>query len=136
MFKGLGSLGGLGNIASIIGKLKDLPDHMQQLNERMKSERVTASSSCGHVTVTMNGIGEVQSVDIRSGVDGTDAEGVDTEGALSSERLGQAMMEATNLAGADAKQLYANAVSQLASDLDVNVPGMDGLLASITGGNG
>lgn len=131
MFKGLGSLGGLGNIASIIGKLQDLPDHMQQLNERMKSERVTASSSCGHVTVTMNGIGEVQSVDIRSKV-----EGVDTEGALPSERLGQAMMEATNLAGADAKQLYANAVSQLASDLDVNIPGMDGLLASITGGNG
>ncbi len=131
MFKGLGSLGGLGNIASMIGKLQDLPDHMRQLNERMKSERVTANSSCGHVTVTMNGIGEVQDVDVSPEIFGQDA-----NGGLPPERLGQAMMEATNSAGADAKQLYANAVSQLASDLDVNVPGMDGILASITGGNG
>ncbi|TWT75309.1 YbaB/EbfC family nucleoid-associated protein [Allorhodopirellula solitaria] len=128
MFKGLGNLG---NIASMIGKLQDLPDHMRQLNERMKSERVTASSSCGHVTVTMNGIGEVQAVDVSPEVFGEAA-----SDALPPERLCQAIQEATNAAGADAKQLYADSVSQLASDLDVNIPGMDGILASITGGNG
>lgn len=128
MFKGLGNLG---NIASMIGKLQDLPDHMRKLNDRMKSERVTASSDCGHVTVTMNGIGEVQSVDVSPAVYG---EGID--GAVPPAKLGQAIQEATNSAGADAKQLYANAVSKLASDLDVNIPGMDGILASITGGNG
>ncbi|TWU18443.1 YbaB/EbfC family nucleoid-associated protein [Allorhodopirellula heiligendammensis] len=128
MFKGLGNLG---NIASMIGKLQDIPDHMRQLNDRMKSERVTASSSCGHVTVTMNGVGEVQNVDVSPEVFGAG-----TDSALPPERLGAAIQEATNSAGADAKQLYANAVSQLASDLDVNIPGMDGILASITGGNG
>lgn len=128
MFKGLGNLG---NIASMIGKLQDLPDHMRKLNDRMKSERVTASSDCGHVTVTMNGVGEVQSVDVSPAVFG---EG--SNGAVPPAKLGQAIQEATNSAGADAKQLYANAVSKLASDLDVNIPGMDGILASITGGNG
>tara|TARA_A100001391_G_scaffold174941_1_gene137617 strand:+ start:2105 stop:2491 length:387 start_codon:yes stop_codon:yes gene_type:complete len=128
MFKGLGNLG---NIASMIGKLQDIPDHMRQLNDRMKSERVTASSSCGHVTVTMNGVGEVQNVDVSPEVFGAG-----TDSALPPERLCAAIQEATNSAGADAKQLYANAVSQLASDLDVNIPGMDGILASITGGNG
>lgn len=128
MFKGLGNLG---NIASMIGKFQDLPDHMRRLNERMKSERVTANSACGHVTVTMNGVGEVQSVDVSAVVfgDGNDD-------AVTPEMLGQAIQVATNAAGADAKQLYAKAVSQLASDLDVNIPGMEGILASITGGNG
>lgn len=128
MFKGLGNLG---NIASMIGKFKELPDHMRKLNDRMKSERVTASSDCGHVTVTMNGVGEVQSVDVNPAVFG---EG--NAAAMPPRELGQAIQDATNSAGADAKQLYAKAVSDLASDLDVNIPGMDGILASITGGNG
>ncbi len=130
MFKGLGSLGNLGNIASVIGKLQDLPEAMRELNERMKAERVTASSSCGHVTVTMNGVGEVQTVDVSPEIVGEEA-----DGALPAERLSRAMMEATNSAGAAAKQLYANSVSELASSLDLNIPGMDGLLASITGTN-
>lgn len=128
MFKGLGNLG---NIASIFGKLQDLPDKMQALNEQMKSERVTASSSCGHVTVTMNGVGEVQSVDVDPTVLGGEG-----GGAVPADTLGQAIQDATNSAGGEAKQLYAGAVSQLASDLDLNIPGIDGLLSSFTGGNG
>lgn len=128
MFKGLGNLG---NIASIFGKLQDLPDKMQTLNSQMKSERVTARSACGHVTVTMNGVGEVQSVDVDPAVLGGDG-GV----AVPAETLGQAIQDATNAAGGEAKQLYASAVSQLASDLDLNIPGIDGLLSSFTGGKG
>ena len=41
MFKGLGNLG---NIASMVGALQQLPEKMQELNEQMKSERVSASS--------------------------------------------------------------------------------------------
>lgn len=124
MFKGLGNLG---NIASMVGKLQDLPDRMQQLNEQMKSERVNASSPCGHVSVTMNGVGEVQSVDVDPAV---------FEKSIAPEVLGQAIQDATNHAGGEAKQLYASAVSQLASDLDLNFPGIDGLLSSFTGGKG
>ncbi|SMP38340.1 hypothetical protein SAMN06265222_101113 [Neorhodopirellula lusitana] len=128
MFKGLGNLG---NIASIIGKLQDLPDRMKELNEQMKSERVTANSSCGHVAITMNGVGEVQDVAVNPV-----ALGAEGQQAVSHETLGQAIQDATNLAGAEAKQLYASAVSQMASDLDINLPGMEGLLSSFTGGNG
>ena len=128
MFKGLGNLG---NIASIFGKLQDLPDKMQALNARMKSQRVTASSSCGHVTVIMNGVGEVQSVDVDPKVLGGEG-----GSAVPPETLGRAIQDATNSAGAEAKQMYATAVSDLAKELDLNLPGMDGLLSSLTGGNG
>ncbi|EMI43034.1 YbaB/EbfC family nucleoid-associated protein [Rhodopirellula sp. SWK7] len=128
MFKGLGNLG---NIASMIGKLQDLPQQMQALNDRMKSERVTASSNCGHVSVTMNGVGEVQSVDVSPEVFGGEG-----STAVAPETLAQAIQDATNSAGTEAKQLYAGAVGQLANDLDLNIPGMDGLLSSLTGGNG
>ena len=128
MFKGLGNLG---NIASIVGKLQDLPDRMKELNEQMKSERVTARSTCGHVAVTMNGVGEVQSVVVDPVVMGGDG-----GQAVAPETLAQAIQDATNSAGTEAKQLYAGAVSQMASDLDLNLPGMDGLISSFTGGNG
>ena len=59
MFKGLGNLG---NIASMVGALQQLPEKMQELNEQMKSERVNASSQCGNVHVTMNGVGHVEEV--------------------------------------------------------------------------
>lgn len=128
MFKGLGNLT---NIASMIGKMQDVPDRMRALNDRMKSERITAKSSCGHVAVTINGIGEVQSVDVSPAIfgDGQTA-------AVSTESLGLAIQEATNTAGRAAKQLYASSISELASDLDLNIPGMEGLLSSLTGGNG
>lgn len=128
MFKGLGNLG---NIASMIGKFKDLPQHMQTLNEQMKSERVSAKSSCGHVSVTINGIGEVQSVDVSPAIFGDQQ-----SAAVSTETLGQAIQEATNTAGREAKQMYAAAISRLAAELDINIPGMDGLLSTFTGGNG
>lgn len=128
MFKGIGNLG---NIASMIGKFKDLPQHIQSLNDRMKSERVSAKSSCGHVLVTINGVGEVQSVEISPAVFGDEQ-----SAAVSTETLGQAIQEATNTAGREAKQMYADAISNLANDLDIDIPGIDGLLSSLTGGNG
>lgn len=126
MFKGLGNLG---NIAGMVSKLQELPDRMQQLNDQMKSERVSASSGCGHVTVTMNGVGEVQDTQIDPVVY-TANDG----GPVPVETLQSAITEATNAAGAQAKQLYASAISQLASDMDINMPGIDGLLSSFGGG--
>jgi hypothetical protein len=128
MFKGLGNLG---NIASMVGKLQEIPQKMQELNDQMRSERVSASSSCNHVEVVMNGIGEVQSVEIAPEILG--AGGGE---AVAPEVLQNAIRDATNAAGAAAKQLYASAISQLASDMDLNMPGVDGLLTSLTGGNG
>jgi DNA-binding protein YbaB len=117
MFKGLGNLG---NIASLVGSLQKLPDKLNELNERMKRETVSASSGCGSVNVSMNGTGHVQSVRIH--------------GNLSGQELEQAVQDATNAAGAAAKQLYAEAISKMASDMDLNVPGVDALLSNLTGG--
>ena len=117
MFKGLGNLG---NIASMVGSLQQLPDKMKELNERMKSETVSASSGCGTIRVTMSGTGHVQSVKI--------------DGELGGEALEHAIQDATNAAGAAAKQLYADAISQMVEEMDLQLPGLDNLLSSLTGG--
>lgn len=128
MFKGLGGLGNLGNIAAMVGKLQDIPQKIQELNEAMRLERISATSPCGHVSVTMNGIGEVQSVQIAPAmVTGGDAEATSTA-------LASAVAEATNAAGAAAKQCYASAIGQMARDMDLNMPGVEGMLSSLTGG--
>jgi len=118
MFKGLGNLG---NIASMVGAFQQLPEKMQELNERMKLESVSASSGCGTVKVSMNGIGHVDEIKIAGDLTGPDLE--------------QAVQDATNAAGAAAKQLYAESISQMISDMDLNLPGIDNVLASLTGGS-
>lgn len=118
MFKGLGNLG---NIASMMGSIQQLPDRMKELNERMKSEIVTASSGCGHVTVTMNGTGHVQNIKI-------------DQDQLEGSALEEAIAEATNAAGAAAKALYAESIQHLVQEMDLNLPGLDGVLSTLTGG--
>jgi DNA-binding protein YbaB len=117
MFKGLGNLG---NIASMMGSLQSLPDKMKELNARMEDEFVTANSPCGGVTVVMSCTGKVQSVNI-------------TGEGLQGPELEQAITEACNAAGALAKQTYAQSISQMAGEMDINLPGMDGLINSLAG---
>lgn len=118
MFKGLGNIG---NLAGMIGKFQEIPQRMQELNARMKSERVSSESGCGRVNVTMNGVGELQSVTIDPAFKQDDT-----------VVLEQAVVEATNAAGAAAKELYASSIRDLAAELDLGIPGMDGLLESLT----
>ncbi|MCA9140364.1 MAG: YbaB/EbfC family nucleoid-associated protein [Planctomycetales bacterium] len=118
MFKGLGNLG---NIASMMAAFKDLPQKMQELNSRMQSEHVSGVSICGRVTVVVNCVGQVQSVSIEEQIQTT----TETE---------QAVTEATNAAGATAKQTYANAIRDMVADMNLDIPGIDGLLTSFTGG--
>lgn len=117
MFKGLGNLG---NIASAMAAMQDLPQKMQELNEQMQGEHVTGASSCGRVTVIVNCVGEVQSVNI-------------VEEISSNTEIEEATKEATNRAGVTAKQTYADAIRQMASDMNLDFPGIDGLLTSFTG---
>jgi DNA-binding protein YbaB len=80
---------------------------------------VSATSGCGKVNVTMNGTGHVSKVSI--------------SGDLSGHDLEVAIEEATNAAAAAAKQLYAESITQLVSDMNLNLPGMDRILSSFTG---
>ena len=118
MFKGLG---GIGNLTSMLGSFQQLPEKMKELNERMKSESVSASSGCGQVKITMSGTGHVEQVSIADDLSGHDLE--------------VAIQEATNAAAAAAKQLYAESISQLVSDMDLHIPGLDGMLTHFTGGS-
>lgn len=115
----LGGLGGLGDIMGTVNKLKDLPDRMKALNDRMKQETVTASSDCGKIVVTMNGVGHVRSVKI----DDHDLRG---------EPLELAIAGATNAAGAAAKSLYAESVQQMVADMDIKLPGLDSIVSTLT----
>ncbi len=117
MFKGLGNLG---NIASMVGAFQDLPQKMQELNDRMKAEHVSGKSSCGRVTVVVNCVGEVQSVSI-------------SEETMTSTDTETAVFEATNRAGATAKQTYADAIRQMVADMNLDMPGVDKLLTSFAG---
>jgi DNA-binding protein YbaB len=117
MFKGLGNLG---NLASMMGAFQELPQKMQELNERMQEEHVSGSSNCGRVDVVVNCVGEVKTVTIK-------------EDEMEKTEIEIAVFEATNQAGATAKQTYADAIRQMAADMNLNVPGIDGLLTSFTG---
>ena len=116
MFKGLGSLG---NMASMVGALQHLPDKMKELSARMADERVTATSDCGRVEVTMSGNGVVQSCAIDESLAGTELEA--------------AVVSAHNNAGAAAKELFARSVSSMADEMDLKVPGIENMIASMTG---
>lgn len=105
----------------MMSAFKDLPSKMEELNARMKAEHVSGSSSCSRVTVVVNCVGEVQSVTISAEEMST----ADTE---------RVVLEATNQAGATAKQAYADAIREAVADMNLDIPGIDGLLTSFTGG--
>lgn len=117
MFKGLGNLG---NIASMMSAFKELPQKMHEINARMKEEHVSGSSTCGRVTVIVSCVGQVQSVNIQ-------------EEGLASAEIGQAVLEASNEAGATAKQTYADAIREMIAEMNLDIPGVEGLLTSFTG---
>ncbi len=116
MFKGLGNIG---NIASMMGSLQSLPQKLEELNARMKEESVTGASPCGRVSVTMSGTGEVQSINM--------------DETLQGEELEQATLQATNEAGTAAKGLFATAMKEMTAEMDLNLPGVEGILSSLTG---
>ena len=62
-------------------------------------------------------------------------ERVSIEGDLTGHELEVAIQEATNAASAAAKQLYAEAINQLVNDMDIKLPGLDGMLTHFTGGS-
>lgn len=117
MFK---AIGGLGNISSILSNLHNIGPKMHEVVERMREERITASAGEGAVAVTINGLGEMLQLDI-------------SEDAREEPELNVWIIEAANTAGSTAKRRYADAVRQAADELNLNLPGLDAILASLTG---
>ncbi|SRR6056297_563334 len=112
----------LGNIASMMGGLQKLPQAITEMNDRLRDERFEVSAGDGAVVAEFNGIGEMQSITFDSSSHGN-------------ETLQQWVLEACNEGQAKAKQMYGEAMKDLANELNLhNMPGMDGALASLTGG--
>lgn len=120
MFKGLAGM------ASMMGNLHQLPAKLEEINNKMRQSRVSGESNCGHVSVVMNGLGEVQSVQISPTLV------ADGDPAPATEPICQA----TNKAGAEAKRLYGEAMHAMAKEMNLNLPGMESLLTKMTGGSG
>jgi DNA-binding protein YbaB len=115
------NFGGLGNIASLMSSAQQIPGKMQELNEQLKIEMVQATAGDGAVLVTINCIGQMQSVQVEPD-------------ARHHPELEIWIVEASNAAASEAKQRYAESVSQMAKDMKLNIPGLDGMLAKLTSG--
>ncbi len=118
MFK---AIGGLGNISSMLNNVQHIGPTMQRVADQMRQQQVTASAGDGAVEVTLNGIGQMLEIRI-------------AETARQHTQLSIWILEASNLAGAEAKRQYADAISQAADQLNLKLPGLDAILDSLTGG--
>ncbi len=113
---------GLGNIASLMRQAQQMGGKLQALNEKLKNERVTASTGAGMVEVEVNGLGEVLRVKIdQSLVDQGDREMIE-----------DLLPAAVNQAVVKSKQLHADAMRSMTEDM--NVPGLGEAISQITGG--
>ncbi len=50
---------GIGNIASLMKTVHQMGGQVQQINDRLKAQRVTGSAGGGMVEIEANGLGEV-----------------------------------------------------------------------------
>ena len=113
-------------MASMMGNLQHLPEKLEELNEKMRGEQLTGESECGRVSVVMNGLGELQQIDIAPALveDGNPSPAAEP------------ICNAVNAASKKAKVRYGEAMQEMAQELNLNLPGMDGLLSRLTGGSG
>jgi len=115
------NFGGLGNMASLLTSAQQIPGKMQQLTEQLKKEHIYATTGGGAVQVTLNGIGQMRSIEI-------------DPAARENSQLEDWIVEAVNTASGEAKQRYAEAVDKMAKEMNISIPGLDKILATLTGG--
>lgn len=119
MLKGLGNLANLGQMMQ---QAQQMGAKVKELQEQLKSKRVTGEGGGGMVQVEMTGDQRVAAVRLDPGL---------------VERGEREMLEdlvtaATNDALVKAKQLHAEAMQDITGGM--NLPGMDDMLSKLTGG--
>jgi DNA-binding YbaB/EbfC family protein len=120
VFKGLGNLANLG---SLLKQAQQMSGKLAQVTEELKSRRATGSSGGGMVTAEVNGLGEVLACRI------------DPSLIASGDRelIEDLLPAAINEAVAKSKAMHAEAMKSMAEGM--NVPGLDGMLAQLAGGD-
>lgn len=119
MLKGLGNLANLGQMMQ---QAQQMGAKVQELQEKLKSQSVTGEGGGGMVQVDMTGAQEVTAVRLD--------EGLIDRGER--EMLEDLIVAAVNDAQSKAKQLHAEAMKDMTGGL--NLPGMEGMLDKLTGG--
>jgi len=114
----------LGNLASLVRQAQQMGGRMKALNEKLKSERATASTGAGMVEVEVNGLGEV----LRVKIDPSLVERGDRE------MIEDLIPAAVNEAVVKARQLHVDAMKTMTDDL--SLPGLEDAIKQITGGGG
>lgn len=112
----------LGNLPAMMSGLQKLPQAMAAMTEKLRAERIYVETGAGSVQVCFNGLGEMQTVELKS----------ENQPA---EELQRWVLDACNQGHAQAKQRYAEAMHDLASELKLDgMPGFDSAMSSLMGG--
>ena len=116
MFKNLASLG------SLMKQAQQMGSKLQELNGRLKTQRVVGASGGGLIEAEANGVGELLAVRIDPSLI---AKG-------DREMIEDLIPAAVNQALAKARQLHAQAMQEMTGGL--NLPGLDEALSSLSEG--
>lgn len=114
---------GIGNLASMMRQAQQMGERMEEINQKLRSERASATAGGGMVEVEVNGLGEVLKVSI-------DQDLVDKG---EREMIEDLLPAALNQAIAKSKKMHVEAMSSLTGGLDL--PGLEDALAQFTGGS-
>jgi len=108
----------LSNLANLMRTATHLGERLTTLKHQMEKRRVRGRACDGdhEVTVELNGLGVVQTVDVSASL-------LDHEHKTTAQRL---VLEAMNQAVTQAKEMHVSAVKELTGGLDI--PGLDGLI--------
>jgi DNA-binding YbaB/EbfC family protein len=113
-FEALGGGGGF-DLQGLLQQAQQMQEQLENAQERLADARVDGTAGGGAVTVTVNGIGELQSVSIRAGTfDGSDDDDLGV--------LGDLVVAAYRDAKAQADAMASNALGPLTGGM----PGMPG----------
>lgn len=110
---------GISNLTSIMKQAQQMGSKMTEVNEKLKSQRVTASAGAGMVEVEANGLGEILRVTIEQ----------DLVDKGEREMIESLLPAAINQAVSKAKQLHMDLMTD-----GMELPGLDEAIAQITSG--
>jgi DNA-binding YbaB/EbfC family protein len=118
MFESLGKLGGLGGL---MRQAQEMGGRMQEVNDKLKLQKVTATAGGGMVEVEMNGLGQMLRLVIEP----------ELMEKNEREMLEDLIPAAVNEAIRKSKELHVAEMKTLTQG--INVPGLDAAIEKFTG---
>lgn len=100
-----------------------IPEIMQRVQNQLQHENVVGEAGSGAVLITVNGLGETQAVNVVPAL-------LSCGDATMVEQL---LKEAFNSANQQARQRLATVMQRAASELNLQLPGMNELIEQMAG---